>query len=179
MIHTKDKCGVNETEKFKKGEAIFLSQATCLTTFYIAGIFLNSEKKERREAQLAKKAETIKAFASEVVLQSPTQMLIDGRPYILEKNYRNGFEVEKLEERFSNILTKYDYIVGDWGYDQLRLRGFYAAGSNKGTPTQSIERLQDYLYEYCNFGCAYFVLRNLDVQTPTPSHNGGKNKKWS
>ena len=85
---------------------------------------MNSEKKERREAQLAKKAETIKAFASEVVLQSPTQMLIDGRPYILEKNYRNGFEVEKLEERFSNILTKYDYIVGDWGYEQLRLRGF-------------------------------------------------------
>ena len=126
---------------------------------------------------MAKKAETIKAFASEVVLQSPTQMLIDGRPYILEKNYRNGFEVEKLEERFSNILTKYDYIVGDWGYEQLRLRGFYAAGSNKGTPTQSIERLQDYLYEYCNFGCAYFVLRNLDVQPPTPSHNGGKNKK--
>ncbi|MDO4457477.1 MAG: DUF1027 domain-containing protein, partial [Ligilactobacillus murinus] len=42
---------------------------------------MNSEKKERREAQLAKKAETIKAFASEVVLQSPTQMLIDGRPY--------------------------------------------------------------------------------------------------
>lgn len=39
MIHTKDKCGVNETEEFKKGEAIFLSQATCLTTFYIAGIF--------------------------------------------------------------------------------------------------------------------------------------------
>ncbi|MDE6376202.1 MAG: YutD family protein, partial [Ligilactobacillus sp.] len=29
---------------------------------------------------------------------------------------------------------------------------------------------------YCNFGCAYFILRNLDVQTPTPSHNG-KNKK--
>ena len=39
VIHTKDKCGVNETEKSKKGEAIFLSQATCLTTFYIAGIF--------------------------------------------------------------------------------------------------------------------------------------------
>ena len=85
VIHPKDKCGVNETKKSKKGEAIFLSQAICLTTFYIAGIFLNSEKKERREAQLAKKAETIKAFASEVILQSPTQMLIDGRPYFREE----------------------------------------------------------------------------------------------
>ena len=101
-------------KKFKKGEAIFSFASNVLDYILYSRNFLNSEKKERREAQLAKKAETIKAFASEVVLQSPTQMLIDGRPYILEKNYRNGFEVEKLEERFSNILTKYDYIVGDW-----------------------------------------------------------------
>lgn len=137
---------------------------------------MNSEKKERREAQLAKKAETIRAFASEIVVQSPTQILIDGHPYILEKNYRNGFEVEKLKERFSQILTKYDYIVGDWGYDQLRLRGFYATESTKGTPAQRIERLQDYLYEYCNFGCAYFVLKNLDVQTPVTTNKPKNNK---
>ena len=138
---------------------------------------MNSEKKERREAQLAKKAETIRAFASEIIVQSPTRILIDSHPYVIEENYRNGFNVEKLKERFSDILTKYDYIVGDWGYDQLRLRGFYAKNSTKGTPAQNIERLQDYLYEYCNFGCAYFVLRNLDVQTPPESVNNQKNKK--
>lgn len=65
-------------------------------------------------------------------------------------------------------MTKYDYIVGDWGYDQLRLRGFYEIGSKKGSPYQSIERLDDYLYEYCNFGCSYFILHNLEVQTPEP-----------
>ena len=27
-------------------------------------------------------------------------------------------------ERFSEVLARYDYIVGDWGYEQLRLRGF-------------------------------------------------------
>ena len=127
---------------------------------------MNSEKKERREAQLAKKAEAIKALASEVEMTGPNELLIDGHPYILLKNYRDGFQIEKLKERFSQILTKYDYIVGDIGYDQLRLHGFYETGSKKGYPSQSIERLQDYLLEYCNFGCPYFVLKNLDVQMP-------------
>ncbi|KLA47525.1 hypothetical protein LRB_1403 [Ligilactobacillus ruminis] len=115
-----------------------------------------------------KKAEKLAEYASEIVMQSDTQMLIDGHPYVLVKNYRDGFRTDKLKERFSQILTKYDYIVGDWGYNQLRLRGFYESGSKKGTPSQNIDRLMDYLYENCNFGCAYFVLHNLDVQKPTP-----------
>lgn len=129
---------------------------------------MNSSKRERREDQLMKKAEKLAEYASEIVMQSDTQMLIDGHPYVLVKNYRDGFRTDKLKERFSQILTKYDYIVGDWGYDQLRLRGFYESGSKKGTPSQNIDRLMDYLYENCNFGCAYFVLHNLDFQKPTP-----------
>ena len=129
---------------------------------------MNSIKRERREDQLMKKAEKLAEYASEIVMQSDPQMLIDGHPYVLVKNYRDGFRTDKLKERFSQILTKYDYIVGDWGYDQLRLRGFYESGSKKGTPSQNIDRLMDYLYENCNFGCAYFVLHNLDVQKPTP-----------
>ena len=129
---------------------------------------MNSERKERREVQLAKKAETIEAAASEVLVINETRIKIDGRPYDLVENYHEGFNAERLGERFSQILTKYDYIVGDWGYDQLRLRGFYEIGSKKGSPYQSIERLDDYLYEYCNFGCSYFILHNLEVQTPEP-----------
>ena len=138
---------------------------------------MNSSKRERREDQLMKKAEKLAEYASEIVMQSDTQMLIDGHPYVLVKNYRDGFQTDKLKERFSQILTKYDYIVGDWGYDQLRLRGFYESGSKKGTPSQNIDRLMDYLYENCNFGCAYFVLHNLDVQKPTPVPKEDRRKK--
>jgi len=130
---------------------------------------VNSEKKERREAQLAKKAEAIQAYASKVVMTDDKQLTIDGRPYDLLVNFHDGFDVQKLEERFSEILTKYDYIVGDMGFEQLRLHGFYQSNSKKGLPSQNIDRLQDYLFEYCNFGCAYFVLHNLDVQTQKPS----------
>ena len=56
-------------------------------------------------------------------------------------------------------MTKFDFIVGDWGNDQLRLRGFYQDEKAKDSDVK-ISRLEDYLLEYCNYGCAYFVLEN-------------------
>ena len=74
-------------------------------------------------------------------------------------DYREGFKEEALTARYSEILSKYDYILGDWGYGQLRLKGFFEDTNHKATYDTKISTLQDYLYEYCNFGCAYFVIR--------------------
>ena len=131
---------------------------------------MNSSKRERREDQLMKKAEKLAEYASEIVMQSDTQMLIDGHPYVLVKNYRDGFRTDKLKERFSQILTKYDYIVGDWGYDQLRLRGFYESGSKKGTPSQNIDRLMDYLYVPI-LSC---IILTFKSQPPFPKRSGAR-----
>ncbi|HLQ72865.1 MAG TPA: YutD family protein [Bacillota bacterium] len=84
-----------------------------------------------------------------------------GIEYKLVENIKEGFEEEKTKERYSEILKKYDYIVGDWGYDQLRLKGFYADNHSKATFDTRISTLDDYLLEYCNFGCAYFVLEKI------------------
>lgn len=45
--------------------------------------------------------------------------------YEIVDESRDGFNEEAFRARYSEILTKYDYIVGDWGYGQLRLRGFF------------------------------------------------------
>lgn len=102
-------------------------------------------------AEEKKKGET-------VVFVDDSNLLIGERQYRLVRNYREGFDAERLGERFSEVLTRYDYIVGDWGYDQLRLKGFFREDDRKSLPEQRIDTLEDYLYEYCNFGCAYFVL---------------------
>ncbi|MGL9727333.1 YutD family protein [Enterococcus sp. DIV0756] len=102
-------------------------------------------------AEEKKKGET-------VVFVDDSNLLIGERQYRLARNYREGFDAERLGERFSEVLTRYDYIVGDWGYDQLRLKGFFREDDRKSLPEQRIDTLEDYLYEYCNFGCAYFVL---------------------
>lgn len=79
----------------------------------------------------------------------------------LVENYRGGFQLEAFNQRFSDILLKYDYIVGDWGHEQLRLKGFYRDGRRKEVRSH-LSRLEDYLREYCNYGCAYFILANDD-----------------
>ena len=102
-----------------------------------------------------------------VIALSETEIMIGNRQYKVVTNYREGFVLEKIGERYSEVLARYDYIVGDWGYEQLRLRGFFEASNRKAPPEQRIDALEDYLYEYCNFGCAYFVIQRV----------GGKREK--
>lgn len=96
-------------------------------------------------------------------------------------NYREGFDASKFGERYTDILAKYDYIVGDWGYEQLRLKGFFYTKNRKSSPDQKINMLEDYLYEYCNFGCAYFVVECVDrphtKTKPNRRHKKTHNKK--
>ncbi len=102
-----------------------------------------------------------------VVPVSETEFMIGTRQYRLVLNYREGFDAQRLGERYSEVLARYDYIVGDWGYEQLRLKGFFDVNNRKALPDQRIDMLEDYLYEYCNFGCAYFVMQRV----------GGKREK--
>ncbi|WP_339329357.1 YutD family protein [Cohnella caldifontis] len=89
--------------------------------------------------------------------------LAGGNAYTLAHEHKNGWNAEAFKERYSEVLERYDYIVGDWGYNQLRLRGFYKEGNPKGNKDTVISSLTDYLNEYCNFGCAYFVLAKTDA----------------
>ncbi|MEI4830127.1 YutD family protein [Bacillus sp. FJAT-53711] len=90
-----------------------------------------------------------------------TTVYVNNIHYEVIAENRNGFNEEAFKARYAEILNKYDYIVGDWGYDQLRLRGFFADSNQRATYDTKISTLSEYLYEYCNFGCAYFVLRKV------------------
>jgi uncharacterized protein YutD len=88
-------------------------------------------------------------------------LTINNMAFEVVENYREGFNEEAFRARYSEILAKYDYIVGDWGYGQLRLRGFFDDQNQKATFDTKISTLTEYLYEYCNFGCPYFVLKKI------------------
>ena len=49
----------------------------------------------------------------------------------LIEEYRDCFDEEQFASRYSEILDKYDYVVGDYGYEQLRLKGFYRDSNKK------------------------------------------------
>ncbi|WP_303972007.1 YutD-like domain-containing protein [Streptococcus merionis] len=83
----------------------------------------------------------------------------------LVDNYKEAFNLTAFEQRFTTFMLKFDYIVGDWGNEQLRLKGFYKDDNTKDS-TLKISHLEDYLLEFCNYGCAYFVLENPTPQEP-------------
>jgi len=93
---------------------------------------------------------------------------VGGNVYELVKENKNGWNLEVFRNRYSEVLERYDYVVGDWGYNQLRLRGFFKESNPRIAKDTSIANLEDYINEYCNFGCAYFVLEKVG-QSDRPS----------
>lgn len=86
-------------------------------------------------------------------------ILAGGKHYEILKDHKDGWNPEAFRDRYSDVLERYDYIIGDWGYSQLRLKGFYRDNHPKATKESAISSMVDYINEYCNFGCAYFVLQ--------------------
>lgn len=94
-------------------------------------------------------------------------IVIGNRSYEVLEDHRNGWNPEAFRDRYSEVLERYDYIVGDWGYNQLRLKGFYRDNHPKAAKDVIYSTMSDYINEYCNFGCAYFVLqKSKEIKDP-------------
>ena len=126
---------------------------------------VNEQKQEKKDPVAEKEiTEPIKVEPKERYIKriDAENIMIREIPYKIIENYRDGFDVEELERRYSDFLEKYDYIVVDISDEKARLKGFYREDYFKAPADLRISSLQDYLIEYCNFGCAYYVLERMD-----------------
>ena len=123
---------------------------------------MTEQKAETLSQELSQVLEEIVTTPEEevkrAVMVGDTTVMIDDVHYEIVEDYRDGFNLEALNERYNDIFERYDYIVGDWGHEKLRLKGFFKHSHKLATPDRDIDYLQEYLLEYCNFGCQYFVL---------------------
>lgn len=103
---------------------------------------------------------------------------VNGKSYELIQENRNGWDPEAFKQRYSDVLERYDYVIGDWGYNQLRLKGFYRDNHPKVNRDSSISGIMDYINEYCNFGCPYFVLQRVK-DVPREPQAGSKDTSES
>lgn len=126
---------------------------------------VNEQKQGKKDSAAEKEiTEPIKVEPKERYIKriDAENIMIREIPYKIIENYRDGFDVEELERRYSDFLEKYDYIVVDISDEKARLKGFYREDYFKAPADLRISSLQDYLIEYCNFGCAYYVLERTD-----------------
>jgi len=67
------------------------------------------------------------------------------------KDEQNAFNVSDFNKKYVEILGKYEFLVGDYYQDILRLKGFKSIEKN---------RIPDYINEYCSLDSNYYILRN-------------------
>lgn len=78
--------------------------------------------------------------------------------YIVAKNHRDGFQLEDVENRMTEYFKEFDYVLGDWAYGKLRLKGFYKSDHKKVSKINNIKDLEKYIKENCAYDCKYFLL---------------------
>lgn len=85
----------------------------------------------------------------------------DGIEYEIEKENKDGYNKDDLDERMTDYFIEFDYIFGDYAYDKLRLKGFYDSKNEKATSVNSITCLDDYIDNYCAYGAKWFLLKKI------------------
>ena len=78
--------------------------------------------------------------------------------YELIDDYKNGFEENVFKDKYTDYFDGYDYILGDWAYGKLRLKGFYNTDNKKVSKINDIKNYQKYIEDNCAYDCRYFLL---------------------
>ena len=87
---------------------------------------------------------------------------LDDINYELIENYKDGFELDAVKEKYTDYFYDYDYILGDWSYGKLRLKGFCNRTNRKCNRINDIKYKDKYIKELCSYECRYFILKKID-----------------
>ena len=84
--------------------------------------------------------------------------------YSLIENYRDCFNATDVNEKLNDVeyFDNYDYILGDYAYDKLRLKGFYKKDNKNTTDINNYDNIKKYIENYCSYGCKYFILEKIN-----------------
>ena len=81
--------------------------------------------------------------------------------YELIKNYKDAFDKDDFESKFTDYFYDYDYVVGDIAYGKLRLKGFYDEKNKKANKINNYKTVDNYLKNNCATECKYFILKKM------------------
>lgn len=99
--------------------------------------------------------------------------------YTVLKEFRTEFNPKQFNEKIVQVLLKYDFLVGDFADDQLRLKGFYHNKRRDTEPNKKAAIIEKYIKESCNYMCPHYVLEKVQ-DTPARKRASSKhshNKK--
>ena len=88
-------------------------------------------------------------------------VVINDIKYEIIENFKDGYDQVEVTEKLTDYFEKYDYVIGDWSYGKLRLKGFYKESNPLCKEINNIKIKDDYIKKSCAYGCKYFVLEKI------------------
>lgn len=93
------------------------------------------------------------------------RITLNENEYNIIENYKDCINVEEINSLFTDYFYEFDYILGDYSYGKLRLKGFFDINNKKKRKINDISNYKEYLIEYCAYECPYFLIkRENDVE---------------
>ena len=86
---------------------------------------------------------------------------INNIEYNIIEDVKDAIDKEILTEKITDYFDDFDYIVGDWAYGKLRLKGFYDS-NKKCKKYNDIACLNKYIEENCAYGCRWFQIKKIN-----------------
>lgn len=86
---------------------------------------------------------------------------IRNNKYELIRNDNDCFDLSLVEEKITDYFDDYDYILGDFAYEKVRLKGYYDSNSSKVKKINDIKYVDDYIKNYCCYGAKIFILKKI------------------
>ncbi len=90
------------------------------------------------------------------------EILINDKKYELIKNEKEGFDKALALEKITDYFDDFDYIIGDWAYGKLRLKGFCDSNNKIFKSYNDYKKIDNYIKERCAVGCKYFILKKIE-----------------
>ena len=86
---------------------------------------------------------------------------INGINYEIIRDDNNCFNKEEVEEKVTDYFEPYDYILGDYAYEKIRLKGYYDSNNKNVNKINDIKYIDEYIQNYCSFGAKIFLLKKI------------------
>ena len=86
---------------------------------------------------------------------------LENYKYEVVENKNNCLDLEELNDKYTDYFYNYDYILGDYAYNKLRLKGFCNKNNKLFNKINNIEIKDDYLKNQCAYNCNYFLIKKI------------------
>ena len=89
------------------------------------------------------------------------KVLLENFEWELIEQYKDGYDESALKERYTEYFEPYDYILGDWSYGKLRLKGFCKKINKICNRSNYIKFKDDYIRDLCSYECSWFLIQKI------------------